>query len=186
MPHAWEGRPLKEAVAEHLDSSGSSEEGGRRHVRLAGVFFAGAFIFFLVSLGIAGYFFYFGGNTVSVDKVTVDIQGPTTITGGDTVPLSITITNKNPVTLEDATIGIEFPSGTRSADNVLAAYPRYTENLGVLASGASVTRSVKAIIFGGAGQTITLPVTFSYGTAGSNAVFVKKSSYVLAVSSTPL
>jgi len=174
LPHEWD---------DHLTQRSHK---GERHVRLAGLFFAGAFVFFLVSLAIAGYFFYFGGNTVSVDKVTIEVQGPTTIAGGDTVPLSLTITNKNPVTLENATIEIDFPNGTRSADNVLTAYPRYVENLGSLASGASVTRSLKAVVFGGAGQAITLPVSLSYGTSGSNAIFVKKSSYTLSISSTPL
>lgn len=175
LPHAWFDRSLRQV-----------SERGERHVRLASTFFIFAFLFFLVSLGVIGYFFYFGGNTVSVDKVAIDIQGPTTIAGGDTVPFSLTITNKNPVALENAIIEIEFPSGTRSADNILQAYPRYAENLGLLASGATVTRSIKAVIFGGAGQTLTLPVSFSYGTASSNAVFVKKSSYPLAISSTPL
>lgn len=176
LPHEW-GDSILPANVPHS---------GERHVRLAGIFFAVAFLFFLISLGVVGYFFYFGGNTVSVDKVTVDIQGPTTIAGGDTVPLSLTITNKNPVALKNATVEIDFPSGTRSASNVLTAYPRYVENLGELASGASITRSVKAIVFGGAGQALTLPILLSYGTGGSNAVFVKKSSYILAISSTPL
>lgn len=175
LPHEWEDRSLRPV-----------SHRGERHVRLAGLFFIVAFVFFLVSLGIVGYFFYFGGNTVSVDKVSIEIQGPTTIAGGDTVPFSLTITNKNPVALQNATIGIEFPSGTRDAENILQAYPRYTEELGTLESGATVTRSIKAVIFGGAGQTLTLPVSFSYGAAGSNAVFAKKSSYVLAISSTPL
>jgi hypothetical protein len=159
---------------------------GQRHVRLASVFLGGAFVFFLISLAVAGYFFYSGGNSVSVDKIMVDVQGPTTIAGGDIVPLSITVTNKNPTAIDNATIEIDFPDGTRSADNVLQAYPRYTENLGTLASGAAVTRSVKAVIFGGTGQALALPVSLSFGTSGSSAVFVKKSSYALAVSSTPL
>lgn len=175
LPHAW-GEPALPHVPYR----------SVRHVRLATVFFIAAFIFFLISLGVVGYFFYFGGNTVSVDKVTIDIQGPTTIAGGDIVPFSITITNKNPVAIDNATIEVNFPTGTRNANNVLQSYPRYTENLGTLESGAVVTRSVKAIVFGGAGQTLTLPVSFFYGTVGSNAVFAKKSSYLLAISSTPL
>ncbi|MFA6408105.1 MAG: hypothetical protein WCW36_01335, partial [Candidatus Paceibacterota bacterium] len=172
LQHAWE----EKKIPSH----------GARHVRLASIFFGFAVVFFLVTLAVAGYFFYFGSNSVSVDKVTIDIQGPTTIAGGDTVPFSITITNKNPVALENATIEITFPEGTRSSSDVQIAYPRYVENIGPLASGAVVTRSVKAVVFGGAGQTITLPVSFSYGTASSNAVFYKKSSYALAISSTPL
>ena len=171
LPHAWDtSKPVF----------------GKRHVRLAGVFFGGAFVFFLVSLCIAGYFLYYGGNAVSTDKVTVDIQGPSAIAGGDTVPLSLTITNKNAVAVENVTIEVDFPSSTRSADDVQAAYPRYVENLGTLSSGASVTRSVKVVLFGGTGETLTLPVSVSYSTTASNAVFVKKVSYALLVSSTPL
>ena len=175
LPHEWE-EVLQPAVL-HT---------GKRHVRLASIFLGVAVLFFLVSLGVAAYVFYVGGNSVSVDKVTVNVQGPTTVAGGDVVPLSLTITNTNSVAIENATIEIDFPSGTRSATNVLAAYPTYTENLGALASGASVTRSVQAILFGGSGQALTLPISLSYSTAGSNAVFVKKSSYSLTVSTTPL
>ena len=67
-----------------------------------------------------------------------------------------------------------------------SAYPRYTENLGQLESGESVTRSIKAVVFGGAGQALLLPMSLSFGTAGSNATFVKNASYTLAISSAPL
>lgn len=175
LRHMWRGDPFE-----------SASHPGERRVRLAGMFFIATLLFFLVSLASAGYFFYYGGNSVSVDKITVSIQGPTTIAGGDTVPFSLTITNKNPVAIENATIEINFPDGTRDASNVLNAYPRYAENLGVLPSGASVTRSIKAVVFGEAGQTLSLPISFSYGTSGSRAVFEKKSSYALAIASTPL
>lgn len=155
-------------------------------MRFAGIFFIAAVVFFVSALGIAGSLFYFGGNSVSVDKITFDIQGPTTIAGGDTVPLSLTITNKNPTAIENVTVEIDFPSGTRDARNTLVPYARYVENLGTLASGATITRSVKAVLFGAAGQALTLPVSLSYGTAGSNSTFAKKISYPLAISSTPL
>jgi len=157
-----------------------------RHVRFAGMFFAAAFFFFLLSLGGVSYFFFYGGNSVSVEQISIDIQGPTTVAGGDTVPLSLAITNKNPTALENAMLEITFPSGTRNATDVLNAYPRYIENLGTLQSGATVMRSVKAVMFGGAGQNLSLPVSLTYTTSGSNAVFVKKSSYALTISSTPL
>lgn len=176
LPHAWEREAPPSGARPRTP----------RHVRLAGVFFVVTLVFFIASLGIAGYFLYYGGNSVSLDKISVGIQGPTTIAAGDTVPLSLTITNKNSIALENATIEVDFPTGSRSADNVLQAYPRYVENLGTLASGETVTRSIKAVVFGAAGETLTMPVSFSYSTGGSNAVFVKKTSYALAVSSTPL
>lgn len=174
LPHTWE------------DSPRIVRTNGKRRMRFAGIFFIVAFIFFLASLGIAGYFLYYGGNAVSIDKIAIDMQGPTNIAGGDTVPLSLTITNKNSVAIQNATIEIDFPDGTRDAANVMTAYPRYTENLGTIPSGGSVTRSIKVIMFGGSGASLTLPISFSFGTADSNAIFVKKSSFALAVSSTPL
>ncbi len=175
LPHEWGATNISALVHK-----------GERHVRLAGIFFAGALAFFFLALVLAGYFFYFGSNSVSTDKLTVDIQGPTTISGGDTVPLSLTITNKNPTAIQNATVEVDFPDGTRSATNMLTPYPRYVENLGTLQSGQTVTRSIKAVVFGGAGQTLSLPVSVSYGTASSNAIFEKKSVYALTVSTTPL
>ena len=175
LPHTWNDNPLQYLARR-----------GGRQVHLAGIFFAVAFLFFLIAVGIAGYFFYFGGNAVSVDKISVEVQGPTTIAGGEAVPLSFTITNKNAVAIKDAIIEIDFPTGTRDAADVLAPYPRYLENLGTMEPGATVTRSVKAIVFGGAGQALTFPISFSYGTAGSNATFVKDASYMLTISTTPL
>ena len=174
LPHAWEEEKLP------------MPKRYPKRVRVAGVFFGVSMAFFLAALALAGYFFYFGGNTVSADKVSIVLQGPTTIAGGDTVPLSLAIANKNPTALLDATIEIDFPEGTMSASDVSQAYPRYVENLGTIASGAAIGRSVKAVVFGGAGQTLVLPITFSYKTASSNAVFEKKLSYSLSVSSTPL
>jgi uncharacterized repeat protein (TIGR01451 family) len=173
LAHAWEAPP-------------PPTHQGKKHLRFASIFFVVALVFFFISLGAAAYFFYYGGNSVSVDKVTVDLQGPTTIAGGDVVPLSLTITNKNPVALQNASIEIDFPTGTLNADGSLAPYPRYTENIGTIASGATITRSIKAIIFGGQGQALMLPVSLSYGTDGSNTTFNKQSSYALAISSTPL
>ncbi len=175
LPHTWETTPLAPLPPP-----------GKEHLHLARTFLFIAGGFFIVSLGIAGYIFYFGGNSVSVDKVTIELQGPTTIAGGDIVPLSLIITNRNPVAIENAVVEVAFPSGTLTADESLAPYPRYTENLGTLKSGETITRSIKAIVFGGAGQELMLPVTLSYGTSGSAADFVKKSSHVLAISSTPL
>lgn len=173
LPHTWQE-----------DTSPSLHR--VRHVRLAAIFLIAAFVFFLISGAIAGYVFLVGGNSVSADKILVDVQGPKTIAGGDVASLSLIVTNNNAVAIENATIEIDFPAGTKDASDILKAYPRYIENLGTLKPGESVTRSVKAVVFGGAGQLLTLPVSLYYGSAGSNATFIKNSSYTLTISTTPL
>lgn len=175
LPHAW-----KEAVLPRTLT------GPKRHVRLATLFLGACVAFFVLALLAAGAFFYLGGNSVSINKIDIRIQGPTTISGGDTVPLSLIIVNKNPIAIDDATVSIDFPAGTRDAANVLEPYQRYSENLGTIPSGGTVTRSVNAVVFGAAGEALTLPVSLSYSAAGSNAVFVKKLAYALTITSTPL
>jgi hypothetical protein len=155
-------------------------------MRLATKFFLFALLFFVIASGIAAYLFLSGSRSVSTDNIAIAIQGPTTVAGGDTVPLALTITNKNPVAITNAVITIDFPEGTRSADDVMTAYPRYTENLGTLAPGASVERSIKAVVFGSGGDQISLPVSLSYGTDSSNATFIKPSTYALTISTAPI
>lgn len=176
LPHTWQ-EPSQEVPGAPRP---------KKPLHVAGGFFIVASIFFVLSLGVAGYFMYFGGNTVSSAKVNLDMQGPSALASGDTLPLTITLTNRNPVAMRDAVIEVTFPEGTRSASNTFEAYPRYIENLGEIPSGGVVTRSVNAVLFGGAGQVLTIPVALSYGTTGSNATFTKKLNYDLSISTTPL
>ncbi|MBI3572514.1 hypothetical protein HY091_03220 [Candidatus Kaiserbacteria bacterium] len=99
IPHAWESR-----AGELLGRSGT-------HIRAAGLFFIAALLFFIVALGISAYLLYFGGNAVSVNNVSLGIQGPITIAGGDTLPLSLAVTNRNSVPLANATLEVDFPRG---------------------------------------------------------------------------
>lgn len=156
------------------------------HVRGALIFFVGAFLFFVVAGGAATYLLLSGTTAVSTNNITLAVQGPTSVASGDTVPLSLAITNKNSVALENASVEIDFPDGTRSATDQTQAYPRYTEDLGSIPPGATVLRSVKAVIFGGSATSLTLPISLSYSSAGSNSTFIKRQTYPLAISSAPL
>src|SRR5882724_11675531 len=113
-PHAWQ------------DRLSLASFGAPHHVRFASRFFLVAIVFFVIAIGVSAFLFYTGGNTVSVDNIEFTIQGPTTIAGGDTVPLSIVVTNKNSTTVENATLEVDFPEGTRSAADVTATYPRFS------------------------------------------------------------
>ncbi len=174
VPHQWKGDAPRAANAAHP------------HVRYALRFFLAALGFFVLAMGVAAYLFLSGGRSVSTNHVAVSTQGPTTIAGGDTVSLLVSIVNNNPVPLEDATLSLTFPAGSRSATDVTKALTHDTEDLGTIAPGAHVERTIKAVLFGGQGDTITIPIEVQFQTAGSNATFVKESSYALSVVATPL
>jgi hypothetical protein len=171
LPHAWAARIAPKS---------------HPHVRLALLFLIAAVVFFVAAGGVAALLLFSGSTAVSTANIAVAIQGPTTIAAGDTVPLSLAITNKNVVPLEDATLEVDFPPGTRSASDESQSYPRYVENLGTLAPGVTVLRSIKAVVFGSSGSALSIPVSLSYESQGSNSTFVKKSSYPLSVTSAPL
>ncbi|HFC11086.1 MAG TPA: hypothetical protein ENJ75_02780 [Candidatus Kaiserbacteria bacterium] len=174
-PHKWDN-----------DGKAKTKKIPHKHVRFALGFFWSAIGFFVIALGIATYLFLSGGRSVSVNHVSVAIKGPTTIAGGDTVALSISVTNNNPTAIQDTTLSLVFPTGTRRATDVTQSVTHDDEAFGVIAPGASVERTVRVVLFGGQGDTIKIPATLQFKTHGSNAVFVKHTSYALSVISTPL
>lgn len=157
-----------------------------RHLRLALRFFIVAVIFFVVSVGAVFYVSTIGGNTVSVNKIDLRVQGPTTIAGGDEVTLALAVTNTNAVPIQNAQLSVDFPEGTRDVADISRPFVHATESIGTIASGATVIKSVRAVLFGSTGVPLTVPVSLSYSAAGSNAVFVKKASYSVTVSTSPL
>ncbi len=174
LPKAWESDPLPPRPERP------------RHVHVAALFLGFAALFFVLATGVAAYLLYFGNNSVSAENVDLSIQGPGTIVGGDTVPFALSITNRNPTAIENASLVITFPAGTRSAEDVFKEYPRYTENVGTIRPGETITRSIKAIMFGSEGELLSVPTSLSFSAKNSSATFVKKSTYDLAISSSPL
>ena len=150
------------------------------------IFLGFAVAFFVVAGGIAAYFFWGGVRTVTNDNVIITIQGPTSIASGSSIPLVVTIQNKNPAAITDADIAIDFPEGTRSPENVTQPLTRYTNTIGTVPAGGTITRTVQAVLFGSVNQTVNVPITFHYHTANSNAVYEKSQSFGYTITSSPI
>jgi len=143
-------------------------------------------LFFVIALGISFFFFFGGTTTVSSQNILIDIRGPSTIGGGEVLPLQITVLNRNTVPLELADLLVEFPDGTRSADSVTTPLPRTRVSLGTIAAGGQKNTAVSAILFGAEHSAQEIKVTVEYRLQGSNAIFHKDEVYNLALSSAPL
>jgi hypothetical protein len=158
----------------------------RKGLSIAVWFLIGAIVFFLIALAVSAAFFILGTRSVSNNNITITVQGPASIASGTAVPLVVTIVNHNPAAISNADITLNFPDGTRSADDVTQPLVRYTNVLGTIAAGGSNTQTVQAVLFGSANQTVTIPVTFEYHTANSDAVFTKQENYNFTITSAPL
>lgn len=150
------------------------------------LFLMAAGIFFVIALLVAASLIIFGGRTVSTDNIEIEITGPATIGSGDTVPLLVTVRNKNPVAITETTLSVDFPEGTRSADEEGEPLSHYSDTVGDLSAGESADRTVRAVMFGSEGQKVRLPIRFEYRTAGSNSPFIKEASYEFTITTSPL
>ncbi|QQR82860.1 hypothetical protein IPJ70_02005 [Candidatus Campbellbacteria bacterium] len=149
-------------------------------------FFIGAVIFFCASLLAASFFFSGDRNLVSANKIEITVTGPVVITAGEVLPLAIEVNNTNASALQLADILIEYPTGTRTPDDVTKELPRYRASLGTIPSGKSVATTTKAILFNEEGSTQTIIVSLEYRVAGSSAIFSKESSFAVRIGASPL
>ncbi len=149
-------------------------------------FLLGALGFCIVAGLATAYFLFMGGRTVSTDNIDIDIEAPVTAAGGDTISIQIAIENRNPVAIKDTDFSVEFPEGTRSADDVTKPFTRYNDTLGEVESGRAVVRTIRATVFGAENSTVRIPIRLEYRTVTSNAVFVREEVYELTITSSPM
>jgi hypothetical protein len=174
IPRAW--APVPEPEPKPLHTS----------LPLSVKFLILAAVFFVIAGGVAAYFIFVGGRSVSTDNIIISVDGPVSISGGGTLQLLVTVENHNPVPISGASVEAVFPDGTRSADDVTQPYPRYDSDLGNLAAGEAVTRTVRAVMFGTEQQSVTIPITVQYQTANSNSTFEKEKDFVVKLTSSPV
>ncbi len=144
-----------------------------------------SFAFFLVAAGISAYLFFIGENTITPDNIDIAIAGPTTVDGGEEIPLQVTITNDNNTDLLESEILIEYPPGTRSAEDITKELPRAREKVGTVRSRESIQKSSRAILFGEEGSAQSIRVTLEYHVVGSNALLTKEKIYDVLIGSSP-
>ena len=147
-------------------------------------FFIGAVVFFICTLGFAGYMFYSGGASVSSDNIDILVLGNAFTKGGDELPLQIEIVNRNRAKLELANLVISYPRGASDDTSDVIRLPR--DAVGTIGVGQSVTRNTKVTLFGDEKSIRNVKISLEYHPEGSNAIFTKDIVYPITISSAPL
>ncbi len=145
-----------------------------------------SFIFFVVAISAAIFFFYRGSPYVSSENLVLEIDGPETVRGGEAESFQITITNNNNSTFEFAELLLEYPPGTVAADGDGEELVRARIPLGELKSGQSEIKNLSLILFGEKESEHILRATVEYRIGGSNAIFDKSTEHQLKITSSPL
>ncbi|MES2213738.1 MAG: hypothetical protein V4473_02800 [Patescibacteria group bacterium] len=149
-------------------------------------FFLIAFVFFLLSLGIAAFIFFGGINTISSNNVDIKIVAPSSVSSGEVLDIGLTMVNGNRTDLEGAVLYIDYPTGVKTADDKNTPVTRDKIDLGTIQSGKSKDYAVRALLFGEKDVVKTLTFTIEYKVKGSNAVFSKEKTYDVTIGSSPL
>ena len=148
---------------------------------------AAAVLFFVVALILSGSFLFFGQNTISGNNITIDVEAPLVIGGGEELALQVGVTNRNAVVVESATLIVEYPPGTQEAGSGSKELFRDRVPLGGIKPGETLHIPVKAKIFGEENEEKTVAISVEYRVAGSNATFFKEAAPLrLKVSSSPV
>lgn len=141
--------------------------------------------FFVLAVSVAAFIWWRGSNLVSGDNILIDIVAPVTVSGGESFETKFTITNSNKVSVEAATLFIEYPAGFYSVPNSLEL-PRASKDFGIIVPGQSVSETVNTILYGEENTNKDVTVVLEYRMAGSNATLKKTTSYSLRISSSPV
>lgn len=145
-----------------------------------------SFLFFVLAVSAAIFFFYRGSPYVSSENLVLEINGPETVRGGEVESFQVTITNNNNSTFEFAELLVEYPEGAIAADGDGAELKRARIPLGIIKSGQSEIKNLSIIIFGEKESEHLLRATVEYRISGSNAIFDKSVDHKVKITSSPL
>ncbi len=132
-------------------------------------------VFFVLSLAASSIYIMLGRNTVSGSNISVGITAPLTAGGGEVLPFQVGVTNHNSISIESATLVVEYPAGTRSADE--DSKDLFSERVPIpqsITAGETRNISLKARVFGEENQEKEIKVSIEYRMVGSSATFYKE------------
>jgi len=177
-PMSWD---TPEAQAAALREQEQSE----KHHRMIKKIVIVSMGFFFIAAAIAGFIWWRGTNIISGENIVIDSVAPPAIAGGVPFESKFTITNNNKVSVEAATLFLEYPAGFYSVADK-SELLRISKDLGVITPGQSVSESISAILYGEENTQKEVSIILEYRMAGSNATLKKTSVYTVRIASSPI
>jgi hypothetical protein len=127
-----------------------------------------------------------GSNTISGENISISVNGPVSVGGGDELPFQVSIANQNTVPIQSATLIIEYPKGSRnSVDGKEISIER--KQLDVVNAGELLNIPLSVRVFGEENEEKEIKISIDYRVTGSNATFHKVSEPLkFKVSTSPI
>ncbi len=143
-----------------------------------------ALAFFVISVVFSLYIFFFKNQFISSNNLEILVSGPTSVSSGSDILLTVSVSNKNKSDIDSSLLSIVFPDGSVSSDQ--SALKDMSFDIGKIAKGQSISRDINFSILGNKDTNKTISFKIQYRIVGSNSVFVKEKKYDLNLDSSPV
>jgi hypothetical protein len=159
----------------------------KRRNRIRLLLLGGGAIFFMVAAILASTYLFFGKNSISGNNITLEARGPFAVGGGEKFDFTISLTNQNVVSIDQATLIIEYPQGTQSATDEGKDMFRERKVIDSIGPGEVLNVPASAIVYGEENDEKEIRVTIEYRVEGSNATFYRDAPPLkFKISSSPI
>lgn len=137
--------------------------------------FAGAFLFYKLTISPV---------TIDSKKIAITLTADPYVDGGQEEKLSVTVTNNNQITLDEAKLTFTYNKGSNLSGD--AEKITVTKDIGQIPIMGIVKQEFPFILYGPLEDKRPLTVRLDYKIKGSNALFPKESSTEVTLSTPPL
>lgn len=177
--------PVSHEIIREVPSETMSSKNTRKKYRK--IFAIVGIIFFIISVSIASFIMFWGGNTISGENISITVTGALAAGGGGIYEFQVAVANQNTVPIQSATLIIEYPKGTHSASDENKEIVIERQSLSTIGAGEMINVPVKARMYGEENEDKEIKVWIEYRVAGSNATFEKYAEPLkLKITTSPL
>ena len=177
----WSENEIEEDVADRV--TGTFMKKKKTFIK---AFVLSAIGFFVISIAIGAFVLLGGRNQVSSENIIISLKGAPTAPAGKIFDFSISIENKNTVSLEKSKLTVTYPDGTRNPKNPQNELLRDNLDIGLIASNSVSKKELNSILYGDKGSQRIISITYEYSVPGSNTPFIKKQDFEVTIDASPI
>jgi hypothetical protein len=147
----------------------------------------GSLMVFFFGAGLAVLYQFINPSNIASENIGLIVAGPSTLAGGETMALQVSVSNQNSVPIESATLIMNYPAGTRSVNETGRELFEERIPINSVGSGEVQNVPVRVAVFGSESEEKEVSATIEYRIEGSNGTFYKDSPPLrFRITSTPV
>ena len=145
-------------------------------------------LFILVGgIGFSSFYLLLGLNEISGQNIDVSVSAPSSLGSGETMPIDVTINNRNPAPVVSATLVVNYPEGTQSAEDEGRLMQTERIPLEQIPAGAELEVPVRSVVFGQVDDEKEVNMRLEYRIEGTNSTLERQVDPVaFRITSSPL